>query len=414
MLGNQNTVLWLTPHTAVTPKDGHAIFWYDVRFSFSYYYRFSFIVDGQHISAMARSSQALSEIVDVVRRLLLTNAREVRELELTNVDHSSDVFFNAPSFAYLVEQCQSLKYLTLSGIDLDEDHIRVLGAYSRPDIKIKLISCTFIRAATSALVQLLGRNQGPTNLFFCNIDSLVVTDGLRGNSRLKNFTPCLSFNHREDVNRVVLTLAGALRENKGLVHLDLTSYWSMSENTWDVLCDSLKTHPTLQVLILLSNNSYARPRRGLRTGWDFVPLPAPAHLKVRIQSLVDMMKVNTLIHTIHLGGYDTEHELYRGSIVPYLKTNRFRPCARAIQKARPIAYRAKVLGRALLAARTDPNRLWMLLSGNAEITFPSTAATTNTPATTTAAAPSNAAAVAATTGAAAAVTRDASTIYQFL
>jgi hypothetical protein len=29
-------------------------------------------------------------------------------------------------------------------------------------------------------------------------------------------------------------------------------------------------------------------------------------------------------------------------------------------------YRVKVLGRALLAVRTDPNRFWMLLSGNAD------------------------------------------------
>jgi hypothetical protein len=35
-----------------------------------------------------------------------------------------------------------------------------------------------------------------------------------------------------------------------------------------------------------------------------------------------------------------------------------------------------VLGRALLAVRTDPNRFWMLLSENSEVAFPSTTATT--------------------------------------
>ena len=39
-------------------------------------------------------------------------------------------------------------------------------------------------------------------------------------------------------------------------------------------------------------------------------------------------------------------------------------------------YRAKVLGRALLSARIDANSFWMLLSGNAEVAFPSTNATT--------------------------------------
>jgi hypothetical protein len=62
----------------------------------------------------------------------------------------------------------------------------------------------------------------------------------------------------------------------------------------------------------------------------------------------------------------------------FLSRDESAPAARpsAIQTARPIACRAKVLGRALLATRTDANRLWMLLSRNAEDAFPSTTATT--------------------------------------
>jgi hypothetical protein len=93
-----------------------------------------------------------------------------------------------------------------------------------------------------------------------------------------------------------------------------------------------------------------------------------------MQALVDMMKVNISIHSICLPDYFNRHELLRGSVIPYLETNRLRPCVRDIQKTRPMAYRAKVLGRALLAARTDANSLWMLLSGNPEVAFPSTTA----------------------------------------
>jgi hypothetical protein len=90
------------------------------------------------------------------------------------------------------------------------------------------------------------------------------------------------------------------------------------------------------------------------------------------------VKVNTSMHTIHLPDAIpvSEHEFFRQSVVPYLETNRLRPRVRAIQKTLPITYRAKVLGRALLAVRTDPNRFWMLLSGNAEVALPSTTATT--------------------------------------
>jgi hypothetical protein len=77
-----------------------------------------------------------------------------------------------------------------------------------------------------------------------------------------------------------------------------------------------------------------------------------------------------------LDRYDSEHELFRRSVSPYLETNRLRPRLLAIQKTRPTAYRAKVLGQALLAARADVNSFWMLLSGNAEVSFPSTTATT--------------------------------------
>jgi hypothetical protein len=102
-----------------------------------------------------------------------------------------------------------------------------------------------------------------------------------------------------------------------------------------------------------------------------------------------MLKVNTSIHTIQLDGCYCKHELFRGSVIPYLETNRLRPRLLAIQKTRPISYRTKVLGRALLSTCTDANRFWMLLSGNAEVAFPSAT-------TTTAAIPPTPAAAAAT------------------
>jgi hypothetical protein len=42
-------------------------------------------------------------------------------------------------------------------------------------------------------------------------------------------------------------------------------------------------------------------------------------------------------------------------------------------KTCPITYRVKLLGRALLAVRTDMNSFWMLLLGNAEIPYTSRA-----------------------------------------
>jgi hypothetical protein len=139
----------------------------------------------------------------------------------------------------------------------------------------------------------------------------------------------------------------------------------MSDETWGAICDSVKTHPTLQILDLRC------------TAW--APM-APAVLTYRIQALVDMLEGNLSIHTMRFPDlYYGKHELFRGSVIPYLERNRLWVRVRAIQKTRPIAYRTKVLGRALVAVRTDVNSFWTLLSGNAEVAFSSTTAT-STPA----------------------------------
>jgi hypothetical protein len=389
MLANQNTVLWLTPHASVVSEYGLGV-------RCSYHLggdnRFIVNVNGKEINVLARSSAALLEIVDIVRRLLVANASEIYKLELENEVESGEVFFNAPGFASLMEHCQNLKVLTLGNMtSLNEDQIRVLGAFSRPGLEIELQRCRIFGAAAEALAEVLGSNQGPTKLLHCHIDYSVLANGFRGNSRLKSFSPDFSLDF--DVgNQEVLAIARALPENRGLVNLNLLNC-VLSDETWGTVCDSLKTHPTLQVLNLQGIRAHGGP-----------PF-SPAGLKTRIQALVDMLKVNMSIQTIPLGDYYYEHELFRRSVIPYLKTNKFRPRVRAIQKTRPIAYRTKVLGRALLAVRTDPTRLWMLLSENAEVAFASTTATTTpaanlpTPATVDASANASTSANAATVAA---------------
>jgi hypothetical protein len=223
---------------------------------------------------------------------------------------------------------------------MDENHCRVLGAYSRPGLEIELVHCRIAGVAAEALAEVVGRNPGPTNLIFCCIDNLILTNGLRGNSRLKSLTPSYSCNPSVG-NQELLATASALRENGGLVDLNLRHGFSMSNETWGAICDSLKTHPTLQVVDLQENDIHEEP------------LAPPAVLEFRIQALLDMMNVNMSLHRIHLDDYYySEHDLF----VPYLAMNRLRSNVRATQKILIIPYRAKVLGRALLSARTDPNR----------------------------------------------------------
>jgi hypothetical protein len=391
MLGKGETVAWLTPHAFVTLDDGRARqCWGQLRGATN---RINFDVDGKEIVAWARSHEHVMEICDVIARVL--GASVVSSVHLTNCTHIDYVRINAPTLTYLMEQCRSLKELSLRNLEMDENHCRVLGIYSRTGLEIELKNCIFMtHAGASALAEILGRNQGPTRLDWCCIDNSVLANGLRGNSRLTFFRPRIFSQHRDadtqDVLAIsqhrdaviqgVLAIADALRENKGLVSLELNTGRSLAiDETCDAVFDSLKTHPTLEVLNL--NNAFQRA--------------SMVNISLRILALADMLKVNLSIHTIHMPGRYSENQLFRGKVIPYLETNRLRPRLLAIQKTRSIPYRTKVLGRALLAVRTNRNCFWMLLSGNAEVAFPSTAATVSLPTPATAAATSNAAPIVA-------------------
>jgi hypothetical protein len=147
------------------------------------------------------------------------------------------------------QQCESLKFLSLKDLEIDENYCRGLGVYSRPGLEIELIRCNFTSAGTSTLVEVLRRNQGPTRLDYCVIDNFVLADGLRGNRSLKSLRPRIS-DDLEVGNRELIGIASALKENKGLVDLNLTHDLKISDEAWGAVCDSLKTHPTLQVVNL--------------------------------------------------------------------------------------------------------------------------------------------------------------------
>jgi hypothetical protein len=371
ILGNKDTVAWLTPHAAVTLRDDIVEYSWPCCFCFN-------ADDNKGIVAFSRSAEHLMEICDVVLRLLA--ASDVYSVNIDKCCCSDVAMINAVSLAYLLEQCQSLNSLTLIDQTLDENHCLAFDEYSRPGLEIELIRCDFTSAGSSALAEVLTRSQGLTKLHYCDIDNSFLANGLRGNSRLKSLTPRIcGFLHV--CKRDVLAIADALKENKGLVELNL-SYGSFEENneTWGAICDSLETHPTLEILHLIRTFT--------------IVTMAPEVITSRIQALLDMVKINLSIHTIRLHTSYITHELFQGSVIPYLETNRLRPRLLAIQKTRSFAYRAKVLGRALLSACTNANIFWMLLSGNAEVAFPSATATTtptaNQPASATDAATSSA------------------------
>jgi hypothetical protein len=96
MLGNRDTIAWLTPYAAIVSARGVARLDH-----LQYDYRFSFNVDGKEILAWARSSAALSESVDVVLRLLAASV--VNSVVLCKWNSLKGALINAPSLAYLMK-----------------------------------------------------------------------------------------------------------------------------------------------------------------------------------------------------------------------------------------------------------------------------------------------------------------------
>jgi hypothetical protein len=292
MLGNENTIAWLTPHAAIVSVGGNGIL-YRRRLNECC---FHFTVDSKEKFTWARSSEALWEICDVVLRLVAASV--VHSVVLHQLIPVDGVFINTASLAYLMEQCQSLKTIRLQALEFDENHCRLLGTCSRPDLRIELKRCKFTRAGACALAEVLGRNQGPTRLDYCDVDPFHLANELHGISRLISFRTY--FSRDFDIhNQQLLAIADAIRENKGLIEY---GYIGMNGERWGVICDSFKTHPTLEVLDVSEINIDATT--------------IPAVITSRVQALFGMMEVNTSIHTIDLRYQYSGRSLSRDEPIP--------------------------------------------------------------------------------------------------
>jgi hypothetical protein len=106
--------VWLTPHTAVVRRNGIAAnAWSQLDESCG----FRFTADGKELIAMALSPEHLLEICDFVLRLLALSV--VHSLLIDIWSSTDSAMINATTLAYLMEQCQSLKLLTLNELEME-------------------------------------------------------------------------------------------------------------------------------------------------------------------------------------------------------------------------------------------------------------------------------------------------------
>jgi hypothetical protein len=146
-------------------------------------------------------------------------------------------------------------------------------------------------------------------------------------------------------------LFAAVANNKSLVDLDLNGR-SINNDSWTLLCESLKAHPTLTSLDIRNTR--------------YTLVLSDEQKSHRTRLLSEMMKENTVLHTITLWEGERDEKIYMEEISPYLETNRYRPRVVAVKKTTERLFREKVLGRALDCVKSNPNLVWMFLSENVD------------------------------------------------
>jgi hypothetical protein len=144
------------------------------------------------------------------------------------------------------------------------------------------------------------------------------------------------------------SLARALPTNHGIVQLSFQNL-EVTDETWILLFRSLSTYPRIEVV-------------ALGKGW--LRLSAES-MTTRMHTILEILHLNTVVHTIELpDAFETE-ELYQNSILPRLEMNRscFEVQPRTVKRGDP-CIRPQLLGRALHVVRHNPNLVFRFILEN--------------------------------------------------
>jgi hypothetical protein len=277
--------------------------------------------------------------------LALLTTCDCKKVEIYGAVPSPPV--SAFSLSQLLTRNRNLE-LTLIDDTYDEDHVRALDT-AGTDLKIMYNDCDFTDAGLDALLDSLRNNRGPTTIYSRKINSRRFAGALRDNHSLKELALYSVLKEDKVTQEYSHEFFQAIKENQGLVELSVVMR-SISDENWSVFCDSLGNHPTLERLDLC------------RTAGDILDM---AQKTTRMQSLLKMLQVNTVLHTIDLTPAECNMHIYTKAILPRLTNT---PQFRSVSQTRGVL-RSKLLGRALYSVNDNPTLLWMFLSNNIPVAF---------------------------------------------
>jgi hypothetical protein len=263
-----------------------------------------------------------------------------------------DLLFNGGNRFLFFSQLR-LDSLAFSYVEFDEVSCRALAT-------VKVRCLTFgdeceLEDGGVALVESVRQGRGPKELFFSydhpfDSPERIVTfmNALRGNTNLERLEPPLI-----DDRQVTQALVAALRENKGLVHLEL-DFSVYDKSDWTELLGSISFHPLLRSLNLNLHH--------------VLHLDIDAKKRCEVTKVVaDMLSVNERIEVMSFHNDTFDKDCWDAYVSPRLECNLHRKWLPSIQKIEETSTRAAVLARALAKFSSKPHLVWMLLNQNHDV-----------------------------------------------
>jgi hypothetical protein len=252
---------------------------------------------------------------------------------------------SGPDLSQFLRGSPSLQFLQFSGAHFKEDDCYALATVQRTDLNVEFLQCKLEpQGAQDIFIDWFQKNQIVTKLEDCCVESSFLS-ALSGNNSVKR----LSFIQKgEFVEEHMRSLARALPGNRGIEDLALKYFFG---ETASLLFPSIAMHPRIKCLHISS--------------YYYLPCIAAKLKTTMLNAILQMLHLNTVLHTIYLPPTFTDEEVYQNSILPRLEMNRscFEVQRQAMKRADP-SIRPQLLGRALHKVRYNPNLFFRFLLEN--------------------------------------------------
>jgi hypothetical protein len=330
-----------------------------------------------NVYALPSSRIQATNIFNALLQLLVRNQEsqpsQVSQVRLKSLWYDHPPNISGPTIQELLEQCPDLELLAFLDATLDENQCRALSAASPSrttgKLDIRFHDCRVLHeGSTAALADLFRNNNNNNNNneggqvhyhldHFQTEDWRILAQSLRGSTGVKTIVqPAGRLNERMLEQPEFRVLAEALGDNQGLVKFAPIAQHINDEN-WTVLCQSLRSHLTLETLDLsstfLDDDSNATMSGATKTH--------------RCTCIVNLLRSNTVLRSIHLTREERDETIWSESILPTLQTRTYQPLVMEIKAVADEPRRSKLFGRALDSVKTKPYLLYLFLIGNADI-----------------------------------------------